>query len=235
MKRAAFVLAALLGAAAPASAQNLIVGQTDSGNCYPFICLSADSRTQWQQLYGASAFGANPVNITGLYFFATNSNWAIPNQPWDSGLFTVSLSTTSVSTLGTAGTAFASNIGANNTQIFQGYLTGDVPVGGVALQLSFAPFYYDPSQGNLLLDVSIQGGNGAYITYLDAEYGCTSPIERAYGSNGVADWVDCGGSLVTGFDTNPTNVVPEPMTMTLLGTGLAGVAAARRRRKQDVA
>jgi hypothetical protein len=38
---------------------------------------------------------------------------------------------------------------------------------------------------------------------------------------------------VRGGGGSPT-VTPEPVTMTLLGTGLAGVAAARRRRKQSV-
>jgi hypothetical protein len=50
---------------------------------------------------------------------------------------------------------------------------------------------------------------------------------RARGTNGIRP----GG--VQEFITDDVTVTPEPMTMMLVGTGLAGIAATRRRRRRD--
>lgn len=221
--------ALMLGTAIDAEAQNLIVGQANSGNCYPFICLSADARTNWQQVYNANQFGSNPVNITGIYFFS-NLGQVNPGATWDDVTFTLSLSTTTAGfPLNTNG---AANIGANQTQIFTGTLSGFVPTSGTALSFAFAPFAYDPNQGNLLLDVQITpGGSGQYGNYLDADYTCDGTTERYYGDGSQSDVVTCGGGLQTGFDVNRTSTVPEPSTYVLMAAGLAGIVAVRRRRK----
>ena len=58
-----------------------------------------------------------------------------------------------------------------------------------------------------------------------------------HGQNGPNDWsTHCisGGNNANCFDLPPeTEVVPEPITMILVGTGLVGVGAARRRRRKD--
>jgi hypothetical protein len=70
------------------------------------------------------------------------------------------------------------------------------------------------------------GAGGNYIL----EFGVTNWNDTAYQSGMAFDGLMVGGQPFVPVD--PT-VVPEPMTMALLGTGLAGIAAARRRRRQE--
>jgi hypothetical protein len=62
------------------------------------------------------------------------------------------------------------------------------------------------------------------------QFGVTNWSDTAYDS-GMA-WA---GTTIAGVPIDPVDptVVPEPITMVLLGTGLAGVGALRRRRRQD--
>jgi hypothetical protein len=95
------------------------------------------------------------VDITGITFFAVPTTTI-------SGDFTVNLSTTSAkTTFGPRGLSdiYATNIGADNAQFFSGTVT-DV------LSFSGGPFPYNPSQGNLLLDVKALLLMGSWVSSL---------------------------------------------------------------------
>jgi PEP-CTERM motif len=215
----------LLGMFAMPAAAQVTVGTWDgSGNCFPFGCDLGFPSTYYQQVYSASAF-SNAGFITGLDFFIQ------PDFQYNLNTmnFTMSLSTTSLglNVDGSGGISSSNpdaNLGADNA------LFGNFSISGAApstLSFTGVPFYYDPALGNLLLDIRVTSLTGAdpslrsfYQEQQDAPL-----FSRATDFGTEFE----GVGLVTQFDYGP---VPEPGTMTLLATGLAGMAGAGWRRRK---
>jgi hypothetical protein len=151
----------------------------------------------------------------------------------------IDLSTTSVNS-STLGLTFASNVGADNTTVHNGALslsstaTGPGPRPFDVIITLATPFVYDPSAGNLLLDVRNFGGG--LTTQFDAVGPGTIGTNRVWANN-VNDstglsFAEVG--LVTGFTYEPAgpNPVPVPASAVLFATGGAfGLFGLRRRAK----
>jgi len=137
---------------------------------------------------------------------------------------------------------FNENVGADNAAVLgRGpFEFGQSSIGEFgALIFLNEPFYYDPSRGNLLMDVRNFGGGrttysnppfGAGPAYLDASSVTGDTISSVY-----ADSVDAISGipstlgLVTQFYITP---VPEPSTLSLLGLGALTISACWRRRRR---
>lgn len=71
-------------------------------------------------------------------------------------------------------------------------------------------------------------GAGNYLL----EFGVTNWNDTAYDSGLAFDGLTVGGVPIE--EGGPGAVVPEPITMILMGTGLAGIGAVRRRRREPL-
>jgi hypothetical protein len=214
------------GVLCQAQANTLTIGTTNSNNAFPFT--ASDYLGEYQQDYNGALF-PGPVEITGITFFASASFPATTI----SGDFTIHLSTTSATTTSGAGglsDVYAANIGANNTQFFSGTVTN-------VLSFTGGPFLYNPSQGNLLLDVNVltpDGVNG----FLAA--GCSTDTNRVFNlaGNGAATQggLSCPtgfGGLETEFTFTPAAPVPEPSTGLMLALGLLSLLFSLPGRRRD--
>jgi hypothetical protein len=205
---------------------SITIGTDNGSNDFPFSGpFYGYTGTDYQEAYASTDF-SGPIEITGIDFFLG----AGFTGDLYGGTYTLSLSVISDSIGNLSTTDLSSNLGSDNTVFETTTLGGAAPK---VLTFTGTPFLYDPSMGNLLLDISIAGGTpGAtgVAAYQDSE-GSGTAIAR-YQNFGLEDGVGFG--LVTEFDSNTgaAATTPEPGTLSLMAClGLVGLVAQRLRRR----
>jgi hypothetical protein len=220
-----FLLTSPVGAVSVIVPNNYAGTEGGNNNSFPFnIAASSLSSARYQQIYNAGEFTAMPGGgyitqilfrpDTGTHGFAFSSTL---------GDVRIDLSTTSVGADG-MNTTFANNVGADAVNVYFGALplssTCTGPVAGpkdfdIVINLR-TPFFYNPVNGNLLMDV--WNYNGGSSTYFDAVWAFGDPISRLYtflGASASTGQTDSAG-LVTKFtivtpalhlDLSATNLV----------------------------
>jgi hypothetical protein len=223
-----------------------VEGDSGSRNVLGFINVA-----RMQQVFNSSQFLSGPVTLTGLAFRANGANFGgIFGGPGTSFMRTteglqIALSTTAAVADGLS-TSFAANVGSNVVNVVPRsnvtYSSNAGSANGLTKDFdvffSFVnPFVYDPSMGNLLLDLTSFGGSNQSGTTLDGQTllgDGTSSLFRSNGTGGTGTTSTFG--YVTQFTTGTVAAVPEPTTwaMMLVGFGLMGASMRYRRRSPKV-
>jgi len=200
-----------------------VYGQTQ--NAFPFGTLPqyyGYASTRYQQVYSSGAFPGS-VRIQELVFYPSG-NLQAPTLP---ATFEVFFSVTDRGVNEISFRPFDDNLGGDPR--FFASVQGGHSLSGGELVIRGAPFLYDPTQGNLLLDIRV---NGAPLGYTGPYFAALGP-ENFARSTAVpfSRWHDFGigfdnHGLVTGF----REYVPEPGTLVLVGLGLLGLGLLRRHR-----
>jgi hypothetical protein len=189
---------------------------------------------RFQQVFDASQFavvGSATARIDRISFRIDGA--ATSDVVLFFGGSSVTLSTTQRGPDGLS-PVFADNRGPNAVTVWNGaFSTGGIPgLGGppYAFHETFqftTPFFYRPSQGNLLLDVAGAGGQAFLPGSLDAQAVAGDSVSWVWSADGnSATGVAATLGLVTRFDIV---IIPEPSIWIFGATGLVFLLRAFRR------
>jgi hypothetical protein len=178
-----------------------------SGNSAPLTPQNGWA-VRYQQVYQAAEFStlSGPQCIRSIAF-----------RPYkDSGAFTLNiphlrvwLSTTQAGP-DELSNLLAANLGPNNVLVYDGPFTvstaaTDLPDGTHAFDVVIPlqrPFFYDPTKGNLLMEIRHSGTDAASAKFLDIDWSATDSMSRCYAENSetasLASVIDSVG-LITQF------------------------------------
>jgi hypothetical protein len=214
----------VIKAVSPSSARNV---DGDQNGTPP---AGAPGRVQF--LYLASDFAQLPATHRQIAAFnyradvAQNQsiNWTYPDvEVW--------MSTTNRTTLLNV---FANNHGPNKTKVHDGSLTFPIlttgPAGGpkdIADGPPLdTPFFYDPSQGNLLVELAyVVTGPSSPSPIIDSQSG----TDGRFLATAVGNPNSTSGGLLDRVPVLQFEVVPEPSTFVLAGVALVGLLVWRRK------
>lgn len=227
IKMHALLLAIAIGASRIASAAPVSVivgpGEVGTGNCLPFGC-QADVR--YQQVYGSSLFSSR-INIKDITFF----NRLFAAGFIDPANYAIYLSVTGLAVGGLDLTDLDNNVGQERELFFAGTLSGSL-ASSRSFTITGKPYIYDPSRGNLLLEIFKTGGSGEYGTVFLDRFTDDPSIgsSRAFEYGGViGDSQENYVGLVTRFDGVPLS---EPNAAALLAIAAACLAVSRVKRRR---
>lgn len=214
----------------------------DTSSDAPFAISSPES-SRYQQVYNAELFASLPKG--GGQIGAIVFRGDLHDQHYWGG--TIANLQINMSVTGKAADSlspiFSENTGKSDTIVFApGSLFNEVsanqgPFGATTFIVRLSqPFLYDPSKGNLLLDVrNYSGGQFQHDQFekplLNASSSLSDGISRAFANDvnaTAATTLDTIG-LFTSFDFT---LVPEPSTVGLVVLGGAALLAVSRTRKQ---
>ena len=218
MRKSLFLAVAALALCIIVSAPGYAVligtpGQDNNG--FPFGgSLPGYPGSEYQQVYNQSLFPV--MDITSITFFNSFSGYL------DGATYQIYLSVTSKAVNGLDGTILYNNVTGTNVLFWTGDLSGNP---GPTFSFSGPAFHYDPSQGNILIDIKRYGvsgeSTGGSFDAMNGNFGTDSSRAHNFGPAGY----DASFGLVTGFNYG----VPLPPSVLLLGSGLLGLGAARYR------
>jgi len=234
----------MLGFLVPiAKGDTVVIGSNSNGSRYPFGMDPSSASSSfpdfvaggvYQQVYAASAF-SGPITITQIAFASSGTFTSGPGLA--NFNFNLGLSTSGAGP-GSLSTDFASNRGADFSTVFSGPLNVSILDNDqFDLIININPFTYDPANGNLLLDVSLNSTTifscGTQLYFLAGFDSNTSRVANPTG--GTTATVDDAFGLHTRFTTTTTtststSTVPEPSAVLLFGTGFVGLVARIRKR-----